>query len=41
MNSLEKLMTEGELAVTGRLVDASNATLFGTIVSGDEEVRVI
>ena len=34
-------MTEGELAVTGRLVDASNATLFGTIVSGDEEVRVI
>ncbi|CAN2199237.1 hypothetical protein MCEMRE26_00708 [Candidatus Nanopelagicaceae bacterium] len=41
MNALEKLMTEGELAVTGRLVDASNATLFGTIVSGDEEVRVI
>lgn len=34
-------MVEGELTVTGRLVDASNATLFGTIVSDEEEVRVI
>lgn len=41
MNNLKKLMLEGELTVTGRLVDASNATLFGTIVSDEEEVRVI
>ena len=34
-------MSEGTLTVTGRLVDASNATLFGTIVDEDEEVRVI
>lgn len=41
MNKLEKIMKEGELSVTGRLVDASNATLYGTIASGNEEVRVI
>ncbi len=41
MKSLEKLMSEGELSVTGRLVDASNATLYGTIVDGTDEVRVI
>lgn len=41
MNSLEKLMSEGTLTVTGRLVDASNATLFGTIADGEDEVRVI
>ena len=41
MNSLEKLMSEGTLTVTGRLVDASNATLFGTITNGEDEVRVI
>lgn len=41
MNKLERIMTEGELSVTGRLVDASNATLYGTIASGNEEVRVI
>ena len=34
-------MSEGELSVTGRLVDASNATLYGTIVDGADEVRVI
>ncbi len=34
-------MSEGTLTVTGRLVDASNATLFGTIVEGEDEVRVI
>ncbi len=34
-------MSEGELSVTGRLVDASNATLYGTIVDGEDEVRVI
>jgi hypothetical protein len=41
MNKLERIMTEGELSVTGRLVDASNATLYGTIASGNDEVRVI
>lgn len=41
MNPLEKLMSEGTLTVTGRLVDASNATLYGTIVEGEDEVRVI
>lgn len=41
MSSLEKLMSEGTLTVTGRLVDASNATLFGTIADGEDEVRVI
>lgn len=41
MKYLEKLMLEGELTVTGRLVDASNATLFGTIIADGEEVRVI
>ncbi len=41
MNDLKELLTEGELSVTGRLVDASNATLYGTVVAGDEEVRVI
>lgn len=34
-------MSNGELSVTGRLVDASNATLYGTIVDGEDEVRVI
>lgn len=34
-------MSEGTLTVTGRLVDASNATLYGTIVEGEDEVRVI
>jgi hypothetical protein len=41
MSSLERLMSEGTLSVTGRLVDASNATLYGTIVDGKDEVRVI
>jgi hypothetical protein len=41
MNSIEKLMSEGTLTVTGRLVDASNATLYGTIVDEEDEVRVI
>jgi len=41
MSDLHKVMSEGTLTVTGRLVDASNATLFGTIVDEDEEVRVI
>jgi len=41
MSSIKRLMSEGTLSVTGRLVDASNATLYGTVVDGEEEVRVI
>ena len=45
MNSIADAMRSGELSVTGRLVDASNATLFGTIKdlenSEGEEIRVI
>jgi hypothetical protein len=41
MSSIKRLMSDGTLTVTGRLVDASNATLYGTVVYGEEEVRVI
>jgi hypothetical protein len=40
-NSLNALLIKGELAVTGRLVDASNATLFGHIDFNAESVEVI
>lgn len=40
-NLLRSLLVEGELEVTGRLVDASNATLFGHITSHGESVPVI
>lgn len=33
--------THGELEITGRLVDASNATLFGTVRHNDEKFKVI
>jgi uncharacterized repeat protein (TIGR03843 family) len=33
--------TQGELEITGRLVDASNATLFGTVTLGSESFEVI
>jgi hypothetical protein len=33
--------THGELEITGRLVDASNATLFGTVHHNDEKFEVI
>jgi hypothetical protein len=33
--------TQGELQITGRLVDASNATLFGTVSLGSESFEVI
>jgi hypothetical protein len=33
--------THGELEITGRLVDASNATLFGMVRHNDEEFEVI
>lgn len=41
MTLLLDLMTNGVLSVTGRLVDASNATLYGTVSNGDDEARVI
>ena len=33
--------TRGDLEITGRLVDASNATLFGTVTLGSESFEVI
>jgi hypothetical protein len=45
MSSLVDAMRSGELSVTGRLVDASNATLYGVIkaidVAESDEIRVI
>lgn len=45
MSSLVEAMRFGELSVTGRLVDASNATLYGVIKAMDgaesDEIRVI
>ena len=49
MNSLDRtwlaqsidLATRGELEITGRLVDASNATLFGSITLESESFEVI
>jgi hypothetical protein len=35
------LLTEGDLVVTGRLVDASNATLFGVVTHGEESMNCI
>ena len=35
------LLENGEISVEGRLVDASNATLFVTISSGDESTKAI
>ena len=35
------LLTEGDLVVTGRLVDASNATLFGVVTHGQESLNCI
>lgn len=37
----EDLLTTGEIEVQGRLVDASNATLFVSIRRGDEEMKAI
>ena len=36
-----RLLAEGEISVEGRLVDASNATLFVTISDGPNEMRAI
>lgn len=35
------LLTSGELVVTGRLVDASNATLYGDVTHGEESMNCI
>lgn len=37
----ESLLSVGDLSVTGRLVDASNATLFGTVVTETGELPCI
>ena len=41
ISEISDFLSEGSMAVTGRLVDASNATLFGTITHGDQEMNVI
>lgn len=41
MNPLSIHLTEGELAITGRLVDASNATLFGQATFEEMSLSVI
>jgi uncharacterized repeat protein (TIGR03843 family) len=38
---IEKILTTGEIEVEGRLVDASNATLFVTVTLGEEKVNAI
>jgi hypothetical protein len=38
---IENLLTHGEISVEGRLVDASNATLFVSIKQENEEMRAI
>ena len=37
----QEIAAEGDLEITGRLVDASNATLFGTVTLGKENFQVI
>ena len=41
MNESEKRLREGELTVTGRLIDASNATLLANCIVGDELSKCI
>jgi uncharacterized repeat protein (TIGR03843 family) len=41
MNESEKRLREGELTVTGRLIDASNATLLANCIVGDELTKCI
>ncbi len=40
-SDISKLLAEGEISVAGRLVDASNATLFVTVSDGANEMRAI
>jgi uncharacterized repeat protein (TIGR03843 family) len=35
------ILTEGELRVTGRLIDASNATLYATVILGSQQLTCI
>jgi uncharacterized repeat protein (TIGR03843 family) len=41
ISQISDFLSEGSMAITGRLVDASNATLFGTITHDDQEMNVI
>ena len=41
MNESERKLREGELTVTGRLIDASNATLLANCFVGDESIKCI
>jgi uncharacterized repeat protein (TIGR03843 family) len=41
MNESERKLREGELTVTGRLIDASNATLLANCLIGDELTKCI
>lgn len=41
MNESERRLREGELTVTGRLIDASNATLLANCIVGDELTKCI
>ncbi len=38
---LQQLLTEGDIAIEGRLVDASNASLFATISRGADSISAI
>lgn len=37
----QEIAAKGDLEITGRLVDASNATLFGSVTLGEESFQVI
>lgn len=41
VEQISHFLAQGTLAVTGRLVDASNATLFGSITDEDQSMAVI
>jgi uncharacterized repeat protein (TIGR03843 family) len=41
MSDVEKILKEGELVVTGRLIDASNATLLAQCTLGDQSIKCI
>lgn len=41
VDQISHFLSQGSMTVTGRLVDASNATLFGTIAYEDEAMDVI
>jgi uncharacterized repeat protein (TIGR03843 family) len=41
MNESERKLREGELTVTGRLIDASNATLLANCIVSDESIKCI